>query len=141
VYTLSSVFGTGYNTFIVHCRVNQIITSTQEKALLKHTPAKILRTLFSTSASPTHFKIIDGLSEMPVIDLEVSNYIFLPSKTKVMGDHVKKCEGSVGNVYKAMKPGIFQVAAPNETFSSFIRIQRSAYVGLAEYRHLENHKD
>lgn len=140
VYTLASIFGTGYNTLVVHCRVNKIITVTQEKALLKSTPAKVLRTLIGTAASSTHFKIIDGLSEIPVIDLEVSNYIFLPPKTKVIGSHLKAYEG-IENTYIAVKPGIIQVAATDGSFSSFVRIQRAGYVGLAKYRHLEDEKD
>lgn len=140
VYTLASIFGTGYNTIVVHCRINRIITVTQEKTLLKCTPAKVLRTLIGTSASPTHFKIIDGLSEIPVIDLEVSNYIFLPPKMKVMGSHLKAHEG-YENAFTAVNPGIVQVASADGNFSSFVRIQRTGYVGLAKYRHLEDKKD
>jgi Zn-dependent peptidase ImmA (M78 family) len=140
VQTLASVFGTGYNTFIVHCRVNKVITVTQEKALLKSSPAKILRTLIDTAAPPTHFKIVDGKSEMPVIDLEVSNYIFLPPKTRVIGNHLQFQTG-LNNPYKAVTPGIVQVTTADNTFSSFVRIQRTGYIGLSEYRHLENAKD
>jgi hypothetical protein len=139
-YTLASIFGTGYNTLVVHCRVNRIITVTQERTLLKNTPAKILRSLIGTSASPTHFKIIDGLSEIPVIDLEVSNYIFLPAKMKIVGSHLKVNNG-IENAYTAIKPGIVQVAGIDGSFSSFVRIQRTGYVGLAKYRHLEDKKD
>lgn len=141
-YTLSSFFGTGYQTFIFHCRVNQLITPAQENALLKQTPAKILRTLINTTASPTHFKIIDGLSEIPVIDLEVTNYIFLPSNTKVMGDHLKKqTGGTTDDAFVATKPGIVQIETADKSFSSFVRIQRAGYIGLAEYRHLEEEND
>ena len=141
-YTLSSFFGTGYQSFIFHCRVNHLITSAQEKELLKQTPSKILKTLINNSGPAIPFKIIDGLSEISTVDVEATNYVFLPPRTKVLGNHLKKLGGiAIGDAYVAIKPGVVQVVTADETFSCFVRIQRPAYMGLAEYRHLEEEND
>jgi hypothetical protein len=137
-FMLSSVFGTGYQTLVIHCKMNKIINEAKEKELLKYTPAKILKSTFGTAVN-SHFKIIDGFTELSVIDLEVSNYIILPPKIKIEGDHLQKYrETSLGTGYIAMRPGIIRVTTRDNSFHSFIRIQNANYVGLSEYRHLEN---
>ena len=141
-YTISSIFGTGYQTLIVHCRANKILTESKCKALLKIKPAKILRSLLSAAVENPYFKIIDGQSQLSVIDLEVSNYIILPASFIGEGDHLQKLTDTpIGSAYMAIKPGIIRIASKDETVTSFVRIQNYRYVGLAENRHLENEID
>lgn len=138
-YVISSIFGTGYQTLILHCRVNGLISSAKEKSLLKYSPSQILATITGSNIPKTHFKVLDDHTTLPVLDLEVSNYVLLPSKFTIEGDHLDKLkETKTGNVYTASKPGIVRAFASNSAQSFFIRIQKSGYVGLAENRHLEN---
>lgn len=138
-YTICSVFGIGYQTLVVHCRVNGIINESKANSLLKFSPAKILESLFGSLKSKSYFKIIDSFSQLPVIDMEVSNYIILPPAIQIEGDHLQKYkESKVGSGYMAIKPGIVRAATTDDSVSYFIRIQNAAYIGLAENRHLEN---
>ena len=137
-YTISSVFGTGFRTLIVHSRANGLINSSKAEELLKTAPAKLLTSLSLQLTDNSYFKIIDQYSKLPVIDLEVGNYILLPNDIIVHGGHLVKLKvTSTATGYKATKPGIIRVCSPNGTIASFIRIQNEGYVGLAEYRHLE----
>lgn len=138
-YTVASVFGTGYQTLIVHCKANKIISENQAKTLSKASPIKIFKSLFPSTFDNSYFKIVDDYSEMSVIDIEVSNYIILPSSVKIEGGHLKKIyETSIGVAYLATKPGITRAYNCHSTQAFFIRIQNFGYVGLAENRHLEN---
>ena len=141
-YAISSVFGTGYQTLIVHCRANEIINEIKAKALLKFSPSKILKNLFPAGTNNSFFKIIDIFSMLPVIDLEVSNYIILPTVVEVEGAHLQKFqETEMGMAYLAVSPGIIRVASPDGSLASFIRLQNFHYSGLAENRHLEDITD
>ena len=141
-YTISSYFGTGYQTLVTHSKINKIITESKSKELLKYTPAKILEIYFKSSCDKSHFKIIDTHSKLSVIDLEVLNYIILPSTVKIEGNHLKQIkQTNIGNAYAALKPGVVRAASSNHSNSYFIRIQNTGYVGLAENRHLENETD
>ncbi|MCU7549822.1 ImmA/IrrE family metallo-endopeptidase [Chitinophagaceae bacterium LB-8] len=141
-YMISSIFGTGYQTLIVHCRTNKIINEAKASILLKSKPAKIFKDLFTCSADNSYFKIFDGKSEISVIDLEVSNYIIFPSNFIVEGDHLQKVQQtSIGTGYIAARPGIVRVTSNEGAVSSFVRIQNFRYVGLVENRHLENEID
>ena len=136
-YAVASAFGVGYSTFVTNCRIHNLINPAKEKELLKYSPAKLFKAITGLNDKATHFKIIDGFSQLPVIDLEVSNYITLPASAKIEGNHLQECtRTTTGTVFVAKRPGIVRSVYANT--SSFIRIQNMNYVGLVENRHLEN---
>lgn len=138
-YVISSIFGTGYSTLIIHCKVNNIITEQQATALLKEKPSKLLKCLLGPTVINSHFKIIDANTQLSVIDLEVGNYIFLPEHLSLEGSHLsKKTNTEFGNVFIAEQPGVIRAVSTEGSSSHFIRIQNASYIGLAENRHLEN---
>lgn len=138
-YTISSVFGIGYHTLIMHCCINGLITESEMLELEKNTPAKIFKSEFGDLGEPAFFKIIDGKSEVSPIDLEVSNYISLPRNFIVSDDFLEKQKDSEhASLYLAKKAGIFSVHSYDGSISYFVRIQPQNYVGFAEYRHFEN---
>jgi Zn-dependent peptidase ImmA (M78 family) len=141
-FTISSVFGVGYQTLVTHSRMNGVIDESKKKELFRYTPAKILEGIMGTKIENSHFRIIDSYFNFTPIDLEVSNYVFLPASFRVDTDHLQKqTESSIGIAYKATKPGIVQIVNYESNDGYFIRIQKSGYIGLAEYRHLENEID
>lgn len=136
-YTVASAFGVGYSTFVTNCRIHNLISTAKEKELLKHSPAKLFKAITGLNDKATHFKIIDGFSQLSVIDLEVSNYIILPTSAKIEGNHLQEyTRTTTGTVFVAKRSGIVRAVYANT--SSFIRIQNMNYVGLVENRHLEN---
>jgi hypothetical protein len=47
----------------------------------------------------------------------------------------------IGSLFRAVQPGIVQASAADGAWASFVRIAPEAYVGLAQYRHLEDDPD
>ncbi len=138
-YIISSVFGIGYQTLIMHCRINDLINDSKLTALKKITPAKIFKSEFGDLGEPTFFKLIDGKSEVSPIDLEVSNYISLPGDFIVADEFLEKLQDStIGSLYLAKKTGISAIHSGDGNVSYFVRIQPQNYMGFAEYRHFEN---
>lgn len=138
-YTICSVFGTGYQTLITHCKVNRLIKTQSADSLAKLNPTKILESIIGLNNVNSNFKIIDGKTDLSAIDIEVSNLLIFPSNILIEGEHLQKYKDtSFGTVYIAKKPGIISAATNDNSIEYFIRIQNSGYIGLAEYRHLEN---
>ena len=46
-----------------------------------------------------------------------------------------------GRLFRAVRPGIVQASADGVAWAAFVRIAPEAYVGLAQYRHLEDDPD
>lgn len=138
-YTISSVFGVGYQTLITHCKMNRLLSDSKVVSLLKLTPGKILESIVGASVGKSHFKIIDKYVLSSVIDLEVSNLIMLPLDIKVEGTHLEKVLTTTeGNTFVAKYSGITRAFSEDFSKSYFIRIQKIKYVGLVENRHLDN---
>lgn len=138
-YTISSVFGVGYQTLITHCKVNRLINDLKFIELLKLTPAKIFKAHFGDVEEKSFFKLIDEKYNAKPVDLEVLNYLVLPSDFIVDDEFLeKKHEAQAGTLFLAKKPGISSIHSNKTDVSYFIRIQLQNYIGFAEYRHLEN---
>ncbi len=136
-FTISSFFGTGYRTMIVHSRANKIISRTKAEQLLKITPQKLLKNIMGEEMETSHFKIFDKKYVPKIIDLEVNNYIVLPNTLNIESNHLEEFKDiPMGKVFRAKNAGISR--GQDDDISCFIRIQNERYVGLAEYRHLEN---
>lgn len=136
-YSVASSFGVGYKTLVTNCRINKLIELAKESELLRDTPAKLFKNITGLNNKGSHFKIIDGFSQLPVIDLEVSSYIILPASAVIEGNHLEECSRTGTKiVFVAKRAGIVRAAYANT--SSFIRIQNMKYIGLVENRHLEN---
>jgi hypothetical protein len=138
-FTIASLFAVGYGTLLFHCKANQLISDSKFNELSRTKPAKLLTTLLGESIKNSHFKIIDNRTQVSVIDIEVSNYIIFPEKMNIEGSHLTKLsQTSLGDAYRAEKSGIVRVSSFDRNLNTFVRIQKSNYTGLAEYRHLEN---
>lgn len=137
-YLISSYFGVGYHTLVYHCKINKIISFDKTQSLLKYTPARILKENFSDNIENSHFKYVDNVSQPAIADLEVNNYLILPSGSFPNSNYLEEIEETkLGIIYMAIKPGISEVESSNYKNSIKVRIERKNYVGLSKYRHLE----
>jgi len=142
LYTISSIFGTGYSTLITHCKANKLISESRAMTLLKQTPSKLLQHAMGKAVANSHFKIIDDKTDITVLDLEIGNYLFLPSHFSAEGKHLRKLKNTeYGIAFIAEHPGITQIYSAQTGRGCFVRIQNAGYIGLAENRHLEDKID
>lgn len=138
-YVIACLFGVGFKTLVTHCKVHNLISTDRANLLAKTIPAKLFRKFCNAHLAPAPFKLIDGLSRLNTTDVEVDSYILLPIDTVVEGEHIAVAgEGPGGKIFKALRPGIVRVYSALRDFGCFVRIQKMNYVGLAEYRHLED---
>jgi hypothetical protein len=137
-FTISSVFGVGYQTLISNCGLNKLISFQKSKELLKYSPSSFLRKI-TTKENKGHLKIIDAKYKESIVDTEVSGFLYLPKDIELEGNHLTIIsETKNGLCYEAKKPGVLRANNPNDGQTYFIRIQNFEYEGLSEYRHLEN---
>lgn len=137
-YVVSSLFGVGFSTLVKHCKTNKLIDEAKKEELLKNSPLKLLQLLMQTKEVKSHFKIIDEYTDVSTIDLEVGNYLILPSHMQIEGKNLRQIKKTnCGDSYIAEYPGVIRAASIENANSYFIRIQNSNYTGFAENRHLE----
>lgn len=138
-FTISSVFGVGYQTLIYNCTLNRLISRTKSNELSKYSPSIFLNKIFNSEKKKGHLKIIDSKYREPTVDTEVSGYLYVPKGVRLEGNHLESVyETRNGVCYQAVKPGILRANNEDNDQTYFIRIQNFEYEGISEYRHLEN---
>lgn len=139
LYTVSSDFGVGYSTLITHMSLNTSLLSSSRARVLRRTSPKQVKSRFLGTAHAGHLVVADEWSSSPVIDVEVDTLLLLPLGTSFMSAKLISVRSlRRGELFRAACPGIVRVSAAESDWAAFVRIARSQYVGLAEYRHLED---
>lgn len=138
MFQIACEFGVGYSSLITHLAhgVN-MITRERAGALLKSNP-KSIRVDLLGALSPAPLVVADLLWGSPTLDAEVETQLLLPPGAIAANDIVVPI-GDLpnGRLFEAVRPGIAQIAVPGTSWAVFVRIARKEYVGLAEFRHLE----
>lgn len=138
-FTISSVFGVGYQTLIFNCRINRLISYQKSIELSKYSPSYFLNRILNTEKKVGHLKIIDDKFKENIVDTEVTGFLYLPKGMELEGNHLKiMSETKNGICYQAVRPGILRATNRDSSQAYLIRIQNFEYEGLSEYRHLEN---
>lgn len=137
-FTISSVFGVGYQTLIYNCTLNRLISRTKSNELSKYSPSIFLNKILDGEKKKGHLKIIDSKYRETTVDTEVSGYLYVPKGVRLEGNHLERVyETRNGVCYQAVKPGILRANNKDNDQTYFIRIQNFEYEGISEYRHLE----
>ncbi len=141
VLIVAGYLGAGYSSLITHMEVTlrQLLTA-KARPLAAHTPKQIRANLL----------VAHGLhaANGPLGDLFVADEHWVSRAIDVQaGDHVLVPPGSVfegacavltGRLLVARAPGIGRLVNEPLAWSSFVRVSRRNYVGLAAYRHMED---
>ena len=137
-FTVACNFGVGYGTLITHMTYSLgEIDKVKAKELLRFGPKAIREKVLGYS-SDSSLVIVDENWLMPTVDVEVGTDILLPSEVQV----TDKCVELIGKtdegyIYRAVHPGIDRLFRPSANWAAFIRVSREQFVGLSQYRHLE----
>lgn len=140
--TIACDFGVGYETLVTHLSAGVNLISPTRAAALKHTTPKALRASILGALTPEPLIVADRYRVGPTLDAEVKMLLLLPPGTEITGsslDHERDL--AHGRLFRALRPGIVRATADRGTWAAFIRIAPEAYVGLAQYRHLEDEPD
>lgn len=146
MFVIACEFGVGYATLLTHLSAGVNLLSRGRAAVLQRVTPKALRMDILGALTPEPLIIVDHHRAAPTLDAEVKTQLLLPPGTEVTGGGlVFERDLPAGRLFRAVKPGIFQATAGE--WAVFVRvapIQKNepyGYVGLAQYRHLEEDPD
>ncbi|MCG6135144.1 MAG: ImmA/IrrE family metallo-endopeptidase [Nostoc sp. LLA-1] len=142
IFMIACNFGVGYETLINHMTYTlKMISHSQAVLLLKSTPKSIRQEVLGhSSAEP--LIIADAHWSMPTLDAEVGSQLLLPSTAEATNDTITIQENyPTGRLFRATRPGIVRVFCRDSEWAVFVRVSRYQFVGLSQYRHLEEMED
>jgi len=86
--------------------------------------------------------IADAYWSMLTIDAEVGSLLFLPTGAEAANDTITFEENHPkGRLFKANRPGVVRVYCRDTGWAVFVRVSRYQFIGLSQYRHLEEVED
>lgn len=146
IFTIACEFGVGYATLLTHLSAGVNMLSRGRATALQRVTPKALRMDILGALTPEPLIVVDRHRTAPTLDAEVKTLLLLPPDTEVTGGRLAlECDLPAGRLFRAVKPGISQASAGDRAF--FVRIapiqknEPHGYIGLAQYRHLEEDQD
>jgi Zn-dependent peptidase ImmA (M78 family) len=142
IFTIACDFGVGYGTLLTHLSAAVNMISRARAAALQRVTPKALRANILGVLTPESLIVADRHRERPTLDAEVKMLLLLPPGTETSsGSLAYERDLAEGRLFRAVRPGIVQASADGGAWAAFVRIAPEAYVGLAQYRHLEDDQD
>jgi Zn-dependent peptidase ImmA (M78 family) len=146
IFTIACEFGVGYATLVTHLSAGINMLSRGRAAALQRVTPKALRMDVLDALTPEPLIVVDRHRTAPTVDAEVKTLVLLPPGTNATGGGLAfERDLAAGRLFRAMKPGVFQASAGD--WAVFVRVapvqkdELYGYVGLAQYRHLEEDPD
>jgi Zn-dependent peptidase ImmA (M78 family) len=146
MFTIACEFGVGYTTLLTHLSAGVNMLSRGRAAALQRVTPRAMRMDILDVLTPEPLIVADRHRTAPTLDAEVKTLLLLPPGTEVKGAGIAfERDLAAGRLFRAVKPGIFQANAGD--WAVFVRVapmqkgEPYGYVGLAQYRHLEEDPD
>jgi Zn-dependent peptidase ImmA (M78 family) len=142
MFIIACDFGVGYATLLTHLSAGvKMISRARAVALQRATP-KALRVGILGAITPEPLIVADRHRAASTLDAEVKTLLLLPPRAEAASDGLAyERDLASGRLFRAVRPGIVQVNADAGAWGVFVRIAPEAYVGLAQYRHLDDDPD
>ncbi len=150
LFRVSSHFGVGYTTLLMHLRYGLgILSEPRFRELKKISPKEIRHDVLQSDAEDP-MVLVDTAWTAPTVDLETGDFLVLPSKTSGVPKQLEPVgEVPDGFVYRAKSVGVGRVEPTALGTGLFVRVAKKSvvddklvgYIGLAKYRHLEDDDD
>jgi len=142
MFAIACDFGVGYKTLLTHLSAGvNMITRARSIALQRSTPKSLREDILGPLTSEPLI-VADRYRAGPTLDAEVKMLLLLPPGTETTGESLAhERDLPNGRLFRAVRPGIVQASADSGAWATFVRVAPEAYVGLAQYRHLEDDPD
>jgi Zn-dependent peptidase ImmA (M78 family) len=142
IYRIACEFGVGYSTLVTHLRWGEnMINQARAEALRKFSP-RSLRAQILGALTQQPLIVADEAWSGTAIDAEVGHLLLLPGGVIASGDAVSAvADLPGGRLFEAKRPGLVRLTRSGSDWAAFCRIARTAYVGRADFRHLEDDLD
>jgi hypothetical protein len=134
VYALSTLFGVSYGGLVTHLEKSLGLIDMKRASDLSKFAPKHLREMILGGPCPQNLVIVDRYWQDKAVDVEVGDYVVLPTKVAIEGNSTSVEEQAASRtLVTGVAPGISR-AADGEGWSTYIRVARKDYVGRAPYR-------
>ncbi len=142
VYHVSHWLGVSYDALVCQLRLTLNLISVRDyKALSRVTPAEIKLHLSGTKCPGEVLSVDENWVDRP-IDCQVNDYIIIPRHLLIDVSRVAEVVARDGFFHcKVIKPGLGRVFSQDNSWGAFIRVSRRGYLGLSEFRHMEEAED
>ena len=139
LFTVACAFGVGYTALLNHLAYGLDMLSQARARELMRVPLPRVRRDLLGGASSAPLIVADAHWVLPTLDAEVGTQILVPPGTDVASD-LLAFHGDLpsGRLFGAVRPGIARLECPGSGWAVFVRVSRYQYVGLSQYRHLED---
>jgi Zn-dependent peptidase ImmA (M78 family) len=142
IFTVACSFGVGYETLITHMAYVLKMIPPPTASLLLKTKPKTIRGNVLGHPSTNSLIIADEHWSMPTIDAEVGSLLLLPTGAEAANDTITFEKNHLkGHLFKANRPGLVRVYCRDTEWAVFVRVSRYQFIGLSQYRHLEEMED
>ena len=146
VFTIACEFGVGYATLLTHLSWGVNMLARAPTIALQRVTPRAVRMDILGALTPEPLIVADRHRVAPTLDAEVKTLLLLPPGTEATGEGLAfERDLATGRLFRAQKAGIFQAIA--DDWAVFVRIapiqknEPFGYIGLAQYRHLEEDPD
>lgn len=142
-YVLAGQLGVGYATLLQHMRWSLGILPNQIADTLLKIPPKRIRCAWLGQETTANVLVVDQHWIGRPVDMQIGDYLVVPRGTRIDLPHPKMLEEVTcdKSIFQANHAGIGRLIPPGDAPAIFVRLSRTAYVGLAKYRHLEDCED
>jgi Zn-dependent peptidase ImmA (M78 family) len=142
MFQVACEFGVGYLTLITHLAYGVGMISRARATTLQKASPKAIRAELLSQLTPGPLIVADGAWASPTLDAEVGAQLLLPPRTVAANSTIIAVRDLPnGRLFEAVRPGITRVTQFGSSWAVFARVARKEYVGLAEFRHLEDDPD
>ena len=142
MFTIACDFGVGCRTLLTHLSFGVNMISRARATTLRQVTPRSLRAEILGATVHEPLIVVDRHRPGPVLDAEVGTLLLLPAGTVKDGVSIVHVQDfASGRLFRAVHPGIARASADGGRWSAFVRVTPEAYVGLANYRHLEDEQD
>ena len=142
LFLIACDFGVGYGTLLTHLSASVNMISHARAAALGRVTPKAIRADILGRIALEPLVVADRHRLCPTLHAEVTNLLLLPPGTETTGTGLAyERDLDSGRLFRAVRPGIVSAYANSGVWSVFVRVAPLSYVGLAQYRHLEDDVD
>jgi hypothetical protein len=134
VFIVAQDLGVGFTTLIDHMSVTLRILGRTDAAVLSKTQLPRLRAQLAGRAVVEDLFPLDSFWGQRPLDVEIGDQIVLPQGAEVQGAALAGSDGR----FVADAAGAALIALPGRPEQLEVRVSRREFVGLAQYRYLED---
>ena len=142
VYVIANYLGVGYETLLTQMDVALRLIQRPVRLDLMKQKLGDIRMELTGGGNSQNLIVVDQYWMSRPVDIQVDDFVLLPHGTTKEGHCITKVmESSKGVLFRGVASGIGRFVNSGLGWTSFVRVSRNMYVGLNEYRHLEDSQD